>query len=85
MASSVPIPTLDQLDAQMSVFKSARSATKLPPAEHFCRLLEVGCAADDDTAIRGELSDRELTDDLRSGAQGRLDDDRRLFCLSARN
>jgi alkanesulfonate monooxygenase SsuD/methylene tetrahydromethanopterin reductase-like flavin-dependent oxidoreductase (luciferase family) len=49
---SVPIPTLDQLDAQMSVFKSARSATKLPPAEHFCRLLEVGCAADDDTAIR---------------------------------
>src|SRR6202049_591148 len=49
---SVPITTLDQLDAQMSVFQSARSATKLPPAEHFCRLLEVGCAADDDTAIR---------------------------------
>ncbi len=49
---SMPTPTLDQLDAQMSVFKSARSATKLPPAEHFCRLLEVGCAADDDTAIR---------------------------------
>ena len=48
----VPIPTLDQLDAQMSVFKSARSATKLPPAEHFCRLIEVGCAADEDTAIR---------------------------------
>jgi alkanesulfonate monooxygenase SsuD/methylene tetrahydromethanopterin reductase-like flavin-dependent oxidoreductase (luciferase family) len=48
----VPIPTLDQLDAQMSVFKSARSATKLPPAGHFCRLLEVACAADDDTAIR---------------------------------
>ena len=48
----VPIPTLDELDAQMSLFKPARSATKLPPAEHFCRLLEVGCAADDDTAIR---------------------------------
>ena len=48
---SMPTPTLDQLDAQMSVFKSARSATKLPPAEHFCRLLEVGCAADDDAAI----------------------------------
>ena len=49
---SVPTVTLDQLDAQISKFKSARSATKLPPAEHFCRLLEVGCAADDDTAIR---------------------------------
>ena len=49
---SVPIPTLDQLAAQMSVFKSVRSATKLPPAEHICRLLEVGCAADDETAIR---------------------------------
>jgi len=48
----VPLPTLDQLDAQMSKFKSARSATKLPPAEHFCRLLEVGCAADDETAMR---------------------------------
>lgn len=49
---SVPTVTLDQLAAQISKFKSARSATKLPPAEHFCRLLEVGCAADDDTAIR---------------------------------
>jgi alkanesulfonate monooxygenase SsuD/methylene tetrahydromethanopterin reductase-like flavin-dependent oxidoreductase (luciferase family) len=49
---SVPISTLDQIDAQMSAFKSARSATKLPPAEHFCRLLEVGCAADDETAMR---------------------------------
>ena len=49
---SVPTLTLDQLDAQMSVFKSARSATTLPPVEHFCRLLEVGCAADDEVAIR---------------------------------
>ena len=48
---SVPTSTLDQLYAQMSVFKSARSAAKLPPAEHFCRLLEVGCAEDDETAI----------------------------------
>ena len=36
----------------MSAFKSARSATSLPPADHFCRLLEVGCAADEETAIR---------------------------------
>jgi len=49
---SVPLPTIDELDAQMSVFKAARSATKLPPVEHFCRLLEVGCAADDETAMR---------------------------------
>jgi len=49
---AMPTSTLDQLDAQMSAFKSARSATKLPPAEHFCRLLEVGCAADDDAAMR---------------------------------
>lgn len=49
---SVPTITLDQLDAQMSVFKSARAAKTLPPAEHFCRLLEVGCAEDDEAAIR---------------------------------
>jgi hypothetical protein len=36
----------------MSVFKSARAAAKLMPAEHFCRLLEVGCAADEETAVR---------------------------------
>src|SRR5258708_19251946 len=49
---SVPISTLAQIDAQMSAFKSARSATRLPPAEHFCRLLKVGCGADGGTAIR---------------------------------
>ena len=49
---SVSTSTLDKVDAQMSAFKSARSAVKLPPAEHFCRLLEVGCAADDETAMR---------------------------------
>jgi alkanesulfonate monooxygenase SsuD/methylene tetrahydromethanopterin reductase-like flavin-dependent oxidoreductase (luciferase family) len=48
----VPTPTLDEVDAQISTFKSARSATKLPPADHICRLLEVGCADDDETAIR---------------------------------
>jgi alkanesulfonate monooxygenase SsuD/methylene tetrahydromethanopterin reductase-like flavin-dependent oxidoreductase (luciferase family) len=48
----VPIPTLDQLAVQMSVFKSARAATGLMPAEHICRLLEVGCAADEETAVR---------------------------------
>jgi len=49
---SVSTTTLDKVGAQMSAFNSARAAAKLPPAEHFCRLLEVGCAADDDTAMR---------------------------------
>jgi alkanesulfonate monooxygenase SsuD/methylene tetrahydromethanopterin reductase-like flavin-dependent oxidoreductase (luciferase family) len=71
----VPLPTLDQLNAQMSVFKSARSATKLPPAEHFCRLLEVGCAADDDTAIRRSAPDSHsirTPPPSNSSARGRL-------------
>jgi len=49
---SVPTTTLDELDTQMSAFKSARSAAKLPPVEHLCRMLEVGCAVDAETAIR---------------------------------
>ena len=49
---SVPTIVLDQLDAQMAAFTSARSAKNLPPAQHFCRLLEVGCADDDETAMR---------------------------------
>ena len=48
----VPIPTLDELAPQMSLFKSARSAAGLPPSEHVCRLFEVGCAADEDAAFR---------------------------------
>jgi alkanesulfonate monooxygenase SsuD/methylene tetrahydromethanopterin reductase-like flavin-dependent oxidoreductase (luciferase family) len=48
---SVPTTTLAELDAQMAAFKSARSAAKLPPVEHLCRMLEVGCAADAETAI----------------------------------
>jgi alkanesulfonate monooxygenase SsuD/methylene tetrahydromethanopterin reductase-like flavin-dependent oxidoreductase (luciferase family) len=48
----VPIPTLDQLDRQMSTYRSARAAAKLPASPHICRLLEVGCAADEETAFR---------------------------------
>jgi len=47
----VPIPTLDQLAAQMSLYSSARSAAQLPPSPHICRLFEVGCAPDDDAAF----------------------------------
>ena len=48
----VPIPTLPQLASQMSLFKSTRSTAGLPPSEHICRLLEVGCAPDEDAAFR---------------------------------
>jgi alkanesulfonate monooxygenase SsuD/methylene tetrahydromethanopterin reductase-like flavin-dependent oxidoreductase (luciferase family) len=48
----VPIPTLNELAPQMSLFKSARSAAGLPPSKHVCRLFEVGCAADEDAAFR---------------------------------
>jgi alkanesulfonate monooxygenase SsuD/methylene tetrahydromethanopterin reductase-like flavin-dependent oxidoreductase (luciferase family) len=47
----VPIPTLDQIAPQMSLFKSTRSAAGLPPSDHICRLLEVGCALDEDSAF----------------------------------
>jgi alkanesulfonate monooxygenase SsuD/methylene tetrahydromethanopterin reductase-like flavin-dependent oxidoreductase (luciferase family) len=48
----VPIPTLDELTSQISLFVSTRAAAKLPPSRHICRLIEVGCAADDETAFR---------------------------------
>jgi alkanesulfonate monooxygenase SsuD/methylene tetrahydromethanopterin reductase-like flavin-dependent oxidoreductase (luciferase family) len=48
----VPIPTLEQLAKHMSFYTSARSAAKLPPSQHVCRLLEVSCAADDEAAFR---------------------------------
>jgi alkanesulfonate monooxygenase SsuD/methylene tetrahydromethanopterin reductase-like flavin-dependent oxidoreductase (luciferase family) len=48
----VPIPTSDRLAAQMAQFKSARSAARLPPSRHICRLMEVACAADEDTVFR---------------------------------
>ena len=48
----VPIPTLDKVAAQMTHYRAARSAAKLPPSQHICRLYEVSCAADEDTAFR---------------------------------
>ena len=48
----VPIPTLDQLTPQMALYRAARAAAKLPPSPHVCRLLEVGCAPDEETAFR---------------------------------
>jgi alkanesulfonate monooxygenase SsuD/methylene tetrahydromethanopterin reductase-like flavin-dependent oxidoreductase (luciferase family) len=48
----VPVPTVDEFAAQAAAFAAARSAEALPPSEHICRLLEVVCAPDEDTAIR---------------------------------
>ena len=48
----VPVPTVDEFAAQAAAFTEARSAAGLPPSRHICRLLEVVCAPDEDTAIR---------------------------------
>jgi alkanesulfonate monooxygenase SsuD/methylene tetrahydromethanopterin reductase-like flavin-dependent oxidoreductase (luciferase family) len=48
----VPIPTVDEFAAQASAFVAARASAGLPPSEHVCRLLEVVCAPDEDTAVR---------------------------------
>lgn len=48
----VPIPTVDEFAAQARAFAAARSAAGLSPSPQICRLFEVSCAADEDTAIR---------------------------------
>lgn len=47
----VPTPTVDQFAAQAAAFTAARADAGLPPAQ-ICRLMEVVCAPDEDTAIR---------------------------------
>ena len=49
---AVPVPRLDELAKQVSLFASTRSAAGLPPARHICRLIEVSCARDEDQAFR---------------------------------
>ncbi len=48
----VPLPTVDEFAAQAGAFAAARTAEGLPPSPHICRLLEVVCAPDEETAIR---------------------------------
>jgi probable F420-dependent oxidoreductase len=48
----VPIPTVEQLTRQMATYQTARAHAELPPSPHICRLLEVGCAADEDQLMR---------------------------------
>jgi alkanesulfonate monooxygenase SsuD/methylene tetrahydromethanopterin reductase-like flavin-dependent oxidoreductase (luciferase family) len=47
-----PLPTLEQLAAHVAHYAAARAAAYLAPSPHVCRLLEVGCAADEGTAVR---------------------------------
>jgi alkanesulfonate monooxygenase SsuD/methylene tetrahydromethanopterin reductase-like flavin-dependent oxidoreductase (luciferase family) len=49
---AVPIPTVDEFAVQAAGFAAARAAAGLPPSGHVCRLLEVVCAPDEETAIR---------------------------------
>jgi alkanesulfonate monooxygenase SsuD/methylene tetrahydromethanopterin reductase-like flavin-dependent oxidoreductase (luciferase family) len=48
----VPMPTVDEFAAQAAGFAAARTAEGLPPSQHVCRLIEVACAADEETAVR---------------------------------
>lgn len=47
-----PMPRVDEFAAQAAAFAAARAAAGLPPSLHVCRLIEVACAPDEDTAIR---------------------------------
>jgi alkanesulfonate monooxygenase SsuD/methylene tetrahydromethanopterin reductase-like flavin-dependent oxidoreductase (luciferase family) len=47
-----PLPTLEELAAQIAQYAAARAAENRAPSPHVCRLLEVGCAADEGTALR---------------------------------
>ncbi len=48
----VPVPTVDEFATQAKRFAATRAAAGLPPSEHICRLYEVSCARDEDSAIR---------------------------------
>jgi alkanesulfonate monooxygenase SsuD/methylene tetrahydromethanopterin reductase-like flavin-dependent oxidoreductase (luciferase family) len=48
----VPVPRVDEFAAQARAFAAARLQEGLPAQAEICRLLEVVCAPDEDTAIR---------------------------------
>jgi alkanesulfonate monooxygenase SsuD/methylene tetrahydromethanopterin reductase-like flavin-dependent oxidoreductase (luciferase family) len=48
----VPVPTADEFAAQAAAFAAARAEAGLTASPHVCRLLEVACALDEETAIR---------------------------------
>jgi alkanesulfonate monooxygenase SsuD/methylene tetrahydromethanopterin reductase-like flavin-dependent oxidoreductase (luciferase family) len=48
----VPVPTVDEFAVQAAAFATARTGAGLPPSRHVCRLIEVACAPDEETAVR---------------------------------
>lgn len=48
----VPIPTVDEFAAQATAYAAARAAAGLAPSPHVCRIIEVVCAPDEETALR---------------------------------
>jgi alkanesulfonate monooxygenase SsuD/methylene tetrahydromethanopterin reductase-like flavin-dependent oxidoreductase (luciferase family) len=48
----VPTPTVEAFAKQAAAFRAARAEAGLPPSRHVCRLLEVACAPDEETAVR---------------------------------
>ena len=44
-----PLPKVDEIVKEVATYKVARTAAAKPPAEHIVRLLEVACAADEET------------------------------------
>ncbi len=47
-----PLPKVDEIKGEVATYKTARTAAGHPPTEHIIRLLEVACAADEETALR---------------------------------
>ena len=50
--TAVPVSTVDEFAGQATAFAAVRAAAGLPPSRHVCRLIEVACAPDEETAIR---------------------------------
>src|SRR5262249_40806502 len=50
--TAVPVSTVDEFAAEVTLFAGARMAASLPPSRYVCRLIEVSCAPDETTAIR---------------------------------
>jgi len=48
----VPVPRVDEFATHAKVFTTARAEAGAPAAAQICRLLEVVCAPDEETAIR---------------------------------
>jgi len=48
----VPTPKAEEVPAQMALYRSERAKAGLPPSPHICRLLEVACARDEETAYK---------------------------------